>query len=42
MKAYIAFPPLLNPSKLGEELSFYLVVSPTAASSVLIPEEDRV
>ena len=34
-------PPLLSPSKQGEELYLYLVVSPTAVSSALIREEDK-
>ena len=42
LKAYIASPPLLSPSKPGEELSLYLAVSPMAVSSTLIQEEDRV
>ena len=42
LKAYLAFPLLLSPSKPGEELSFYLAMSPTAVSSTLIREEDRV
>ena len=42
LKEYLASPPLLNPSKPDEELSLYLVVSPTAVSSALIREEDRV
>ena len=33
-------PPLLSPSKQGEELHLYLAVSPTAVSSALIREED--
>ena len=41
LKVYLASPPLLNPSKHGEELSFYLAVSPTAISSTLIREKDR-
>lgn len=32
--------PLLNPSKPGEELPLYLVVSLTAVSSALIQKED--
>ncbi len=34
-------PPLLSPSKQGEELYLYLAVSPTAVSSALIREEER-
>ena len=33
---------LLSPSKLDEELSLYLAVSPIAVSLTLIQEEDRV
>lgn len=36
LKAYLAFPPLLNPSKPGEELSLFLVISPTAVSLAFI------
>lgn len=35
LKAYLASPPLLIPSKPNEELYLYLAVSPTAASSAL-------
>ena len=42
LKEYLASPPLLNPSKPDEELSLYLVMSPTVVSSALIREEDRV
>ena len=42
LKAYLVSPSLLSPSKPGEELSFYLAISPTAISSTLIREEDRV
>ena len=41
LKRYLTEPPLLNPSKQGEELYLYLVVSPTAVSSALIREEER-
>ena len=41
-KASLASPPLLNPSKLDEELFLYLVVSLTVVSSALIQKEDRV
>ena len=40
LKVYLASPPLLSPSKPGEELSLYLVVSPTTVNSALIREED--
>ena len=36
LKAYLASPLLLSLSKLDEELSLYLAVSPTAVSSALI------
>ena len=35
-------PPLLSPSKTGEELYLYLAVSSSAVSSTLIREEERV
>ena len=40
LKVYLASPPLLSPSKPGEELSLYLAVSPTTVNSALIREED--
>ena len=42
LKAYLFSPLLLSPSKLGEELFLYMVVSPTAISMALIREEDKV
>ena len=42
LKAYLSSPPLLSPSKLGEELFLYLVVSLAAISAALIREEDKV
>ena len=42
LKAYLSFPPLLSPSKPGEELFFYLVISPTVIRAALVKEEDRV
>jgi len=42
LEAYLASPPLLSQSKPDEELSLYLVVSPTAVSSALIRKEDHV
>ncbi len=42
LKVYLTSPPLLSPSKLGETLSLYLAVSPTAVSSALIKEEDGI
>uniref|UniRef100_A0A2N9FPR8 Integrase catalytic domain-containing protein n=1 Tax=Fagus sylvatica TaxID=28930 RepID=A0A2N9FPR8_FAGSY len=41
LKKYLTEPPLLSPSKQGEELYLYLAVSPTAVSSALIREEER-
>uniref|UniRef100_A0A2N9HNT3 Uncharacterized protein n=1 Tax=Fagus sylvatica TaxID=28930 RepID=A0A2N9HNT3_FAGSY len=41
LKRYLAKPPLLSPSKQGEELYLYLAVSPTAVSSALVREEER-
>uniref|UniRef100_A0A2N9J5E4 Integrase catalytic domain-containing protein n=1 Tax=Fagus sylvatica TaxID=28930 RepID=A0A2N9J5E4_FAGSY len=41
LKRYLTEPPLLSPSKKGEELYLYLAVSPTPVSSVLIREEER-
>uniref|UniRef100_A0A2N9I9Y3 Uncharacterized protein n=1 Tax=Fagus sylvatica TaxID=28930 RepID=A0A2N9I9Y3_FAGSY len=42
LKVYLSSPPLLSPSKTGEELYLYLVVSSSAVSSALIHEEERV
>ena len=42
MKRYLSSPPLLSPTKPGEELFLYLVVSPTTVSVALVREEDRV
>ena len=42
LKVYLSFPPLLSPSKTGEELYLYLAVSSFAVSSALIREEERV
>uniref|UniRef100_A0A2N9F1K7 Uncharacterized protein n=1 Tax=Fagus sylvatica TaxID=28930 RepID=A0A2N9F1K7_FAGSY len=41
LKKYLTKPPLLSPSKQGEELYLYLAVSSTAVSSALIREEER-
>ena len=41
LKIYLVMPPLLSPSKQGEELYLYLVVSPTATSSAFLREENR-
>lgn len=40
LKRYLSNPPLLSPSKEGENLYLYLVVSDTAVSGALIREED--
>ena len=42
LKTYLSSPPLLSPSKLGEELFLYLAVSPIAVSATLVRKEDRV
>ena len=42
LKAYLAATPLLSPSIPSEELYLYLVVSPHAASSMLIREEGKI
>ena len=41
MKKYLSSPPLLSPSKPGEELYLYLVVSQAAVSATLVREEDE-
>jgi hypothetical protein len=40
LKVYLATPPLLSPSKQGEELYLYLAISPTVVSSALLREEN--
>ena len=40
LKKYLSSPPLLSPSKPGEELYLYLVVSQAAVSATLVREED--
>ena len=42
LKRYLNNPPLLSPSKEGENLFLYLEVSTTAVSVALIWEENRV
>ena len=42
LKHYLSNPPLLSPSKEGEDLFLYLAVSVTAVSVALIREENRV
>ena len=41
LKRYLCNPPLLSPSKEGEDLFLYLAVSLTAVSAALIREENR-
>ncbi|XP_075665229.1 uncharacterized protein LOC142634863 [Castanea sativa] len=41
-RAYLSSPPLLSPSKPGEELVLYLAVSSAAVSTALVREEDKV
>ena len=41
LKRYLSNPPLLSPSKQGEDLYLYLVVSATAMSTALIREEGK-
>ena len=40
MKKYLLSPPLLNPSKLGEELYLYIAVSQAVVSAALVREEE--
>lgn len=41
LKRYLSNPPLLSPSKEGENLYLYLALSATAVSAALIREEDK-
>ena len=41
LKAYLSSPPLLSPSKPGEEFYLYLAVSQAVVSTALVREEDR-
>ena len=41
LKVYLSLPPLLNPSRPGEELYLYLTISQAAVSVALVREEDR-
>ena len=41
LKRYLSSPPLLSPSKEGENLYLYLAVSASAVSAVLIREEGK-
>ena len=40
LKKYLSSPPLLSPSKPGEELYLYLAVSQVAVNTALVREED--
>ena len=40
LKKYLSSPPLLNPSKQGEELYLYIAVSQAAISATLVREEE--
>ena len=40
LKKYLSSSPLLNPSKLGEELYLYLAILQAAVSAALVREED--
>jgi len=42
LKRYLSSPPLLSPSKSGEELFLYLIVSLAGVSTTLVREEDGV
>ena len=42
LKAFLSSLPMLSPSKLGEELFLYLVVSLAVVSATLVREEDGV
>ena len=41
LKCYLGSPPLLSPSKEGEDLYLYLAVSASAVSAALIREEGK-
>ena len=41
LKRYLSNPPLLSPSKGGENLYLYLAVSTTAVNAALIREEAK-
>jgi len=42
LKHYLSNPPLLSPSKKGEDLFLYLAISATTVSVALIREESRI
>ena len=41
MKKYLSSPPLLSPSKPGEDLYLYIAVSQAAVSAALVRKEER-
>ena len=41
LKKYLSSPPLLNPSKPGEELYLYIAVSQAAVNATLVREEEE-
>ena len=41
LKLYLSSPPLLSPSKPGEELYLYLAILQAAVNTTLVREEDR-
>ena len=41
LKKYLSSPPLLNPSKPGEELYLYIAVSQAAVSTALVRKEEK-
>ena len=41
LKKYLSSPPLLNPSKPGEELYLYIAVSQAAVGAALVREEEE-
>ena len=42
LKRYLSNPPLLSPSKEGEDMFLYLAMSAIAMSAALIREENRI
>jgi len=42
LKAYLASPPLLSPSKPRKELFLYLAISPAVVNAPLVREEEKV
>ena len=40
MKKYLSSPPLLSPSRLGEELYLYIAISQVTVSAALVREEE--